>query len=99
MGKLTELREKLLTLDYDHPDVPEIQKEINRIEQWCIDNDKGYIKSLTVWGKTNSDSQLYPWHVGVVYLEDIYMVGALNGKGINYEHDGKIHICDYCNSD
>ena len=96
MGKLADLRNELDSLDWDDPRVPKIQEKINETEQWCIDNHPDWNVKLTVWGKTNSDSELYPWHVGTVNLDDIYMVAELNGKGINLEHDGKIHICGEC---
>ncbi len=40
-------------MDWDHPDRIKIEKEINRIEQWMIDNKIGYIKKVTTWQKEN----------------------------------------------
>lgn len=94
MGKLAELRDELYELENDNPRVPELQKEINKIEKWCIDNNPDWGVKLSVWG--NSSSKVYPWHSGAVHLDDIYMVASLNGKGINLEHDGTAHLCDNC---
>jgi len=96
MGRLSDLRDELDELDLDDPRVPDVQKKINETEQWCIDNNPDWGVKLTIWGKTNSDSALYPWHTGAVHLDDIFMVGSLNGKGINLEHDGKSHLCIHC---
>lgn len=49
MGKLADLKSKRNEMEWDHPDRIEIEKQINDIEQWCIDNGNKYIKKLTVW--------------------------------------------------
>lgn len=38
-------------MDWDHPDRVKIEKEINGIEQWCIDNGNKYVTKLTTWRK------------------------------------------------
>jgi len=97
MGKLRELREKREQMDWEDPERKETEKEINRIEQWCIDNDKGFVTKLTVFGKNpTGESDLYPWHTGFVHFRDIFMVGTLNGTGINYNADKTIHHCELC---
>ncbi len=51
MGKLSDLKDQRNEMDWDHPDRVKIEGEINRIEQWCIDNKKGYVTKLTTWRK------------------------------------------------
>lgn len=51
MGKLADLRAKREEMEWDHPDRIKIEKEINKIEQWMIDNNIGHIKKLTTWEK------------------------------------------------
>ena len=51
MGKLSDLKSQREEMDWDHPDREDIEKAINSIEQWCIDNKKGYITKLTTWRK------------------------------------------------
>jgi len=48
MGKLSELRKELKDCE-DDVRIRDLEKEINKIEQWCIDNDKGNVKALTVF--------------------------------------------------
>jgi hypothetical protein len=97
MGKLKDLREQHDQMEFDDPRRAEIEKEINRIEQWCIDNNKGFVTKLTVFGKENGGgNNNYPWHCGFVNLRDIKMVGSLNGTGINYNNDGSVHVCSLC---
>ena len=51
MGKLSDLKDQRNDMNWDHPDRVKIEGEINRIEQWCIDNKKGYVTKLTTWRK------------------------------------------------
>lgn len=89
-----ELFDKLDELPHDDPQVPGIQKRINEIEQWMIK--KGFITHTTKWGAFTDKSELYPFHTGYVNFGDISLVGALNGKGINYNMDKSIHNCPIC---
>jgi len=98
LGKLSELRDLRDQMLWDHPDRIITEEEINRIEQWCIDNgNKGGIVKLTIWanGFTNANPQ-YPYHTGYVNIKDIGMVAMLNNKGINYNIDNSIHNCENC---
>lgn len=97
MGKLRELRDELDQMEWDDPRRPEIQKKINGIEQWCIDNNKGFVTKLTSWTQSgNGGNPKYPWHTGFVNIRDIGMVASLNGIGINYNSDKSIHNCPDC---
>lgn len=51
MGRLADLKDQRNEIEWEHPDRVKIEGEINRIEQWCIDNKKGYITKLTTWYK------------------------------------------------
>lgn len=97
MGKLKELREQWEQMSYEDPKREEVEKEINRIEQWCIDKGVAGIIKLTVWNnKMNGGNNDYPWHTGFVKIRDMWMVGSLNGKRINYNSDKSIHNCEKC---
>ena len=98
MGRsLAECRAELDQADWDDPNVGELQKEINRIEQWCIDNKPEYGVKLTTFTQGRGGGNLqYPWHTGYVNVRDIGMVGSLNGTGINYNQDKSIHLCQKC---
>ena len=50
MGKLADLWAELAALE-KLEDKERIQKKINGIEQWCIDNKFGNFKELTDWSK------------------------------------------------
>jgi len=67
----------------------ELQKEINKIEEYCIQ--KGWLTSVTKWGN-GGDFDNYPWESGAVYFEDMWQVAELNGEGINYNTDKSIHV-------
>ena len=97
LGKLADLREQRDQMDWDHPDRLAIEEEINRIEQWCIDNNMGNISKLTTWSHGHGgDNEKYPWHTGCVDIRDIWMVGSLSGKGVNYNSDKSVHVCPDC---
>ena len=67
MGKLRDLRERREQMEWDDPDRIAIEEEINKIEQWCIDNNKGFVTKLTTWTNgLGGDNDLYPWHTGYV---------------------------------
>ena len=52
---------------------------------------------LTTWtGGNMGDNELYPWHTGYIEVKDMWMVGSLNGKGLNYNRDKTIHFCENC---
>jgi len=89
-----ELFDKLDDLPVDDPQIPGIQKRINEIERWMIK--KKFIKYETKWGVFSDQSELYPHHTGFVNFADIQLVGALNGKGLNYNKDNSIHNCKRC---
>jgi len=97
MGKLLELRASREQMEWDHPDRLKTEQEINKIEQWCIDSGKGFVKKLTTWnnGFTNAN-KLYPFHTGYVHIKDMWMVASLNGIGINYNIDHSVHVCELC---
>jgi hypothetical protein len=97
LGKLRDLKERREQMDWDDPNRVAIEEEINKIEQWCIDNNKGFVTKLTTWTNgLGGDNELYPWHTGYIDVKDIWMVGSLNGKGLNYNTDKSIHICQHC---
>ena len=97
MGKLRDLRERREQMEWDDPDRIAIEEEINKIEQWCIDNNKGFVTKLTTWTNgLGGDNDLYPRHTGYVDVKDMWMVATLNGKGINYNSDKSIHVCRNC---
>lgn len=97
MGKLRDLRERREQMDWDDPNRIALEEEINKIEQWCIDNNKGFVTKLTTWTNgLGGDNDLYPWHTGYIDVKDTWMVATLNGKGINYNSDKSIHICRNC---
>ena len=97
MGKLRDLRERREQMEWDDPNRIALEEEINKIEQWCIDNNKGFVTKLTTWTNgLGGDNDLYPWHTGYIDVKDTWMVATLNGKGINYNSDKSIHICRNC---
>ena len=97
MGKLADLRERREQMEWDDSDRIAIEEEINKIEQWCIDNNKGFVTKLTTWTSGNMGyNKLYPWHTGYIEVKDTWMVGNLNGKGLNYNSDKSIHLCQNC---
>ena len=49
MGKLRDLRERREQMEWDDPNRIALEEEINKIEQWCIDNNKGFVTKLTTW--------------------------------------------------
>ncbi len=51
MGKLRDLKDQRDDMDWEHPDRAKVEKEINGIEQWCIDNGNKYVTKLTTWRK------------------------------------------------
>ena len=57
MGKLADLWASLKTCPPDRK--PEIQKKINSIEKWMIDNKIGTIKEITDWNKKKSTKKTY----------------------------------------
>ena len=57
MGKLADLWAELATLE-KLEDKERVQKKINGIEQWCIDNKFGNFKELTDWTKPCSGSAM-----------------------------------------
>ena len=97
MGKLADLRDRRENMDWDDPDRVKTEEENNSIEQWCIDNGKGFIKKLTTWTNGHGgDNILYPWHTGCVDVRDRWMVGSLNDSGLNYNVDKSVHLCGNC---
>lgn len=97
MGKLADLREMRENMEWDNPDRVSIEEEINKIERWCIDNNKGFVTKLTTWTNGHGgDTTLYPWHTGYCDIRDIWMVASLNGKGLHYNSDKSVHICTHC---
>ena len=97
MGKLRDFRERREQMEWEDPDRIAIEEEINKIEQWCIDNNKGFVTKLTTWTNgLGGDNDLYPWHTGYVDVKDMWMVATLNGKGINYNSDKSVHVCRNC---
>ena len=96
MGKLKELWDQLKSLDDDSPLRGDIQKEINKLEEYCISKGFAGFTTITNWNNNKSKSDIYPWHSGAVFASDIWMVGELNGKHLNYNSDNSIHVCDEC---
>ena len=97
MGKLRDLRERREQMEWDDPNRIALEEEINKIEQWCIDNNKGFVTKLTTWTNgLGGDNDLYPWHTGYIDVKDMWMVSTLNGKGINYNSDKSVHVCRNC---
>jgi len=96
MGKLRDLRERRDQMEWDDHDRIKIEEEINKIEQWCIDNNNGFVTKLTKWSNNNMANNTYPWHTGYIEVKDTWMVASLNGKGLNYNKDKTIHFCENC---
>lgn len=96
MGKLRDLRERREQMEWDDHDRIKVEEEINKIEQWCIDNNNGFVTKLTKWSNNNMANNTYPWHTGYIEVKDIWMVASLNGKGLNYNKDKTIHFCENC---
>ena len=96
MGKLRDLRDRREQMEWDDHDRISIEEEINKIEQWCIDNNNGFVTKLTKWSNNNMANNTYPWHTGYIEVKDIWMVASLNGKGLNYNKDKTIHFCENC---
>jgi hypothetical protein len=96
MGKLRDLRERREQMEWDDHDRIKIEEEINKIEQWCIDNNNGFVTKLTKWSNNNMANNTYPWHTGYIEVKDTWMVASLNGKGLNYNKDKTIHFCENC---
>lgn len=95
MSKRQDLFKQLEDLDPFDPKRKEIQKKINEIEEYCIK--KGWLQSITKW-ESFEVSDNYPWHCGAIWFDDISLVGELNNKGINYNYDETIHVCQDCNN-
>ena len=97
MASLGEMRAEHDQMEWDDPNRVALETEINKREQWCIDNKPEYNVTLTIWsqvmGGGNPD---YPWHTGYVKLKDLGMCGDLNGSGLNYNTDQSIHHCPKC---
>ena len=92
MGKIRELKDELEQLSWDDPRVLELQTEINKTEQWCIDNKPEYGVTLTKWTTSlGGGNDKYPWKTGFVNIRDIKMVGELNGSGIDFNKDGSVY--------
>lgn len=83
-------------MEWDDHDRISIEEEINKIEQWCIDNNNGFVTKLTKWSNNNMANNTYPWHTGYIEVKDTWMVASLNGKGLNYNKDKTIHFCENC---
>ena len=99
MGKLKELREEREQMNWDDPRRIEVEEEINKTEQWCIDNHPDWGIKLSKWRNDDGDgSPDYPWHTGYVSIKDIGMVGELNGLNIHYNGDKSVHVCSKCNN-
>jgi hypothetical protein len=96
LGKLRDLRDRRDQMEWDDHDRISIEEEINKIEQWCIDNNNGFVTKLTKWSNNNMANNTYPWHTGYIEVKDIWMVASLNGKGLNYNKDKTIHFCENC---
>ena len=96
MGKLRDLRDRREQMEWDDHDRIKIEEEINKIEQWCIDNNNGFVTKLTKWSNNNMANNTYPWHTGYIEVKDTWMVASLNGKGLNYNKDKTIHFCENC---
>lgn len=90
MGKLADLRDELDGVEPGSPRALELQKEINKIEEWCMKNNPDWGVKVTKWGNSG-DFDDYPWNAGAVYFEDIWQVGVLNGEDLNYNTDKSIH--------
>jgi len=89
MGKLAELRKELRDCTNDIR-CRDIEKEIHKIEQWCIDNNKGNITKLTLFRIDAGE-------------EDINKCGLCQAKGRSpptYKqriHNGKTRrVCQKC---
>jgi predicted phosphatase len=96
LGKLRDLRDRREQMEWDDHDRISIEEEINKIEQWCIDNNNGFVTKLTKWSNNNMANNTYPWHTGYIEVKDTWMVASLNGKGLNYNKDKTIHFCENC---
>ena len=96
-GDLAKFWGELKETDYDDPRRLDLQKKINEIEKYCIDQGYEGFTNITNWNNnSNNTSNIYPWHSGVVYFEDNWMIAELNGEGINYNSDKSVHNCNLC---
>lgn len=68
MGKLADLKAQREEMDWDHPDRIKVEKQINDIEQWCIDNKKGYITKLTTWRKGQRKWKAFGIYSKIMFL-------------------------------
>ena len=71
MGKLSDLWQKLRSMDIDDIDRVSVQAEINKCESWMIE--KGYKKDgITKFHNNKSIvSDSYPVGSGAVFIEDL----------------------------
>lgn len=97
MGKLRQYWDQLQSLDFDDPRRKDLQKKINDIEKWMIENKIGDIKETTKWNDSNKRNPEYPHHTGSVWFKDTYMLKEFNSKGLNVNKVGEPHKCDQCN--
>jgi len=72
MGKLADLKDQRNEMSWDHPNRENIEKKINNIEQWCIDNKKGYITKLTTWNKGQKK-----WRAFGFYEDEFEQIGQI----------------------
>lgn len=61
-------------MDYDDPRRKDVQKKINDIEKWMIENKIGSIKEVTKWNdnKYMGMSESYPHNTGYIFFNDLY---------------------------
>ena len=95
MASLSEMRTRHEGMSWDDPGRIPLEEEINKREQWCIDNKPEYNVKFTNFAKTlGGGNSSYPFHTGYVNIRDIGMLGIFNGKGIDYNTDGSVHCCE-----
>ena len=90
MGKLSDLWEQLRTCP-DHKRI-ELEKKINSIETWMIDNNFGSIKDITDWSKKSVGSArpLDP-PIGARYGKDKCLSCVYNRAGYCDINDEWVH--------
>jgi len=72
MGRLAELWAIHRGLEDDDQKKRDVEKEINRIERWCIANNVGDFKTVTVFNSPGATYRCknYPEESGSVAIED-----------------------------
>ena len=91
MGKLADLKGQRDEMDWEHPDRVKIEGEINSIEQWCIDNKKGYITKLSTWSKGHKKWRSFGFEPDEFEYSDNFIIEIKEDRVIIGDY-----ICEKC---